>query len=43
LAEKAAWEFVETIKPHFDLVTMLEPNVFGPAGECDAVDAGAEC
>jgi nucleoside-diphosphate-sugar epimerase len=31
LAEKAAWEFVETIiKPHFDLVTMLEPNVFGP-------------
>jgi nucleoside-diphosphate-sugar epimerase len=30
LAEQAAWEFIETHKPHFDLATMLEPMVFGP-------------
>lgn len=30
LAEKAAWEFVETQKPRFDLVTINPPLVFGP-------------
>lgn len=30
LAEKAAWNFVETEKPNFDLVTANPPMVFGP-------------
>lgn len=29
-AEKAAWKFVETEKPQFDLVTMNPPLVYGP-------------
>jgi len=29
-AEKAAWDFVKTEKPNFDLVTMNPPMVFGP-------------
>lgn len=30
LAEKAAWDFVETNKPNFDLATICPPVVFGP-------------
>ncbi|KAG8713453.1 methylglyoxal reductase (NADPH-dependent) gre2 [Ceratobasidium sp. 394] len=30
LAEKAAWEFIETEKPNFDLVTICPPLVYGP-------------
>lgn len=30
LAEKAAWDFVESEKPAFDVVTMNPPFVFGP-------------
>ncbi|VUC35164.1 unnamed protein product [Clonostachys rosea] len=30
LAEKAAWDFVETEKPNFDLVTVNPPLVVGP-------------
>lgn len=30
MAEKAAWEFVETQKPLFDLVALNPPLVFGP-------------
>ncbi|KAG9094180.1 methylglyoxal reductase (NADPH-dependent) gre2 [Ceratobasidium sp. 370] len=30
LAEKAAWKFVETEKPNFDLVTICPPLVHGP-------------
>ncbi|KAK5177481.1 methylglyoxal reductase (NADPH-dependent) gre2 [Exophiala sp. CCFEE 6388] len=29
-AEKAAWKFVETENPHFDLATMNPPLVYGP-------------
>jgi nucleoside-diphosphate-sugar epimerase len=29
-AEKAAWEFVENEKPHFDLVTLTPPMIYGP-------------
>ena len=28
-AEKAAWEFMETEKPQFDLITLAPPGVFG--------------
>ena len=28
-AEKAAWEFMETEKPHFDLISLDAPGVFG--------------
>ncbi|KAG9127084.1 methylglyoxal reductase (NADPH-dependent) gre2 [Ceratobasidium sp. 392] len=31
LAEKAAWEFIETEKPGFDLATICPPTVTGPA------------
>lgn len=31
LAEKAAWEFVNSEKPGFDLVTICPPLVYGPA------------
>ncbi|KAB5593820.1 NADPH-dependent methylglyoxal reductase GRP2 [Ceratobasidium theobromae] len=30
LAEKAAWDFVEAEKPHYDLVTLCPPMVYGP-------------
>ncbi|KAF8608355.1 NAD(P)-binding protein [Ceratobasidium sp. AG-I] len=30
LAEKAAWDFVESEKPSFDLVTLCPPIVYGP-------------
>ncbi|QRV98097.1 NADPH-dependent methylglyoxal reductase GRE2 protein [Ceratobasidium sp. AG-Ba] len=30
LAEKAAWNFVDTEKPKFDLVTICPPMVYGP-------------
>lgn len=30
LAEAAAWKFVETKKPHFDIATICPPMVFGP-------------
>lgn len=29
-AELAAWNFIKEIKPHFDLVTLCPPMVFGP-------------
>ncbi|KIV78236.1 hypothetical protein PV11_09972 [Exophiala sideris] len=29
-AEKAAWKFIETENPHFDLATMNPPLVYGP-------------
>ncbi|TAQ88809.1 hypothetical protein B7494_g2866 [Chlorociboria aeruginascens] len=29
-AEKSAWDFVETEKPNFDLVTLTPPMVYGP-------------
>jgi len=29
-AEKAAWDFVDTQKPHFDIVTIVAPMVYGP-------------
>jgi len=29
-AEKAVWDFVKQEKPHFDVVTILPPFVFGP-------------
>jgi nucleoside-diphosphate-sugar epimerase len=28
-AEKAAWEFMENEKPHFDLIALNAPGVFG--------------
>lgn len=31
LAEKAAWSFIETEKPNFDLATICPPMVYGPA------------
>ncbi|CAE7160408.1 unnamed protein product [Rhizoctonia solani] len=31
LAEKAAWDFVETEKPTFELTTLCPPMVYGPA------------
>ncbi|CAE6455829.1 unnamed protein product [Rhizoctonia solani] len=31
LAEKAAWDFIETEKPHFELTTICPPMVYGPA------------
>lgn len=31
LAERSAWDFMETQKPGFDLVTLCPPWVFGPA------------
>ncbi|KAH7338692.1 hypothetical protein B0J17DRAFT_694941 [Rhizoctonia solani] len=31
LAEKAAWDFVESEKPAFDLTTLCPPMVYGPA------------
>jgi nucleoside-diphosphate-sugar epimerase len=33
-AEKAAWDFVQKESPHFDIITILPPLVFGP-GEHD--------
>lgn len=30
LAERAAWDYVEEKKPHYDLVTLCPPYVFGP-------------
>lgn len=30
LAEKAAWDFVESDRPKFDVVTICPPMVFGP-------------
>jgi hypothetical protein len=30
LAERAAWEFVETNKPGWDIATINPPLVFGP-------------
>ena len=30
LAEKAAWDFVKTEKPNFDLATICPPMVYGP-------------
>lgn len=30
LAERAAWKFVETEKPQFDIVTVQPPLIFGP-------------
>jgi len=30
LAEKAAWDFLEQEKPHFDIVTILPPFLYGP-------------
>jgi len=29
-AEKAAWDFIEEEKPHFDLTTLCPPMVYGP-------------
>jgi nucleoside-diphosphate-sugar epimerase len=29
VAEKAAWEFMETVKPHFSLITLMPPGVYG--------------
>ena len=29
-AEKAAWQFIEENKPHFDIITIQPPMVFGP-------------
>eukprot|EP01111_Echinosteliopsis_oligospora_P010552 TRINITY_DN3311_c0_g1_i2.p1 TRINITY_DN3311_c0_g1~~TRINITY_DN3311_c0_g1_i2.p1 ORF type:complete len:354 (-),score=75.33 TRINITY_DN3311_c0_g1_i2:893-1909(-) len=29
-AEKAAWDFLEKEKPHFDIVTLCPPMVYGP-------------
>ncbi len=29
-AEKAAWEFVENHKPHFDIATICPPMIYGP-------------
>ncbi|KDN40857.1 hypothetical protein RSAG8_07875, partial [Rhizoctonia solani AG-8 WAC10335] len=31
LAEKAAWDFIETEKPAFELTTLCPPMVYGPA------------
>ncbi|CAE6338551.1 unnamed protein product [Rhizoctonia solani] len=31
LAEKAAWDFIETEKPSFELTTICPPMVYGPA------------
>ena len=28
-AEKAAWEYMESVKPHFDLIALAAPGVFG--------------
>lgn len=30
LAEKAAWSFVQDLKPHFDITVLCPPMVFGP-------------
>ncbi|CAI7670764.1 unnamed protein product [Penicillium bialowiezense] len=30
LAERAAWDFVESKKPHFDIATILPPMIYGP-------------
>ncbi|KAK0527827.1 hypothetical protein OC834_002104 [Tilletia horrida] len=30
LAEKAAWDFVEANKPHFDIATINPPMIYGP-------------
>jgi nucleoside-diphosphate-sugar epimerase len=30
IAEKAAWDFVENVKPGFDITTLLPPLVYGP-------------
>lgn len=33
LAERAAWKFVETEKPNFDVATICPPLVFGPVAD----------
>jgi hypothetical protein len=36
LAAKAAWDFAETQKPHFELVTMLEQILFTPPANAES-------
>ncbi|KAK4945192.1 methylglyoxal reductase (NADPH-dependent) gre2 [Elasticomyces elasticus] len=38
LAERAAWTFMDTARPHFDLVTINPSLVFGPAAHLSSGD-----
>ncbi|KAJ1310164.1 hypothetical protein OPQ81_006908 [Rhizoctonia solani] len=37
LAEKAAWNFVETEKPNFTITTLCPPFVYGPADQATSI------